>query len=152
MNEQPKIKTIAVNRKAKHEYTIVQAYEAGIALTGTEVKSIRANKLTMGDGYAVIRNFEIWLLNVHINEYTQGNINNHDPMRDRKLLLNKSEIRKIKFRVEEKGFTLVPLSIYLKDGKVKVELGLVQGKKEYDKREAIAKKDFQRSQERKIKF
>ena len=152
MNEQTTIKTIAVNRKARHEYSIVQSYEAGIALTGTEVKSIRANKLTMGDGYAVIRDFEIWLINVHINEYTQGNLNNHDPMRDRKLLLNKSEIRKIKFRVEEKGFTLVPLSIYLKNGKVKIELALAQGKKEYDKREAIAKKDFQRAQERKIKF
>lgn len=152
MNEQVRIANIAQNRKARHEYEIIQTYEAGIVLTGTEVKSVRQNKLNMSDGYAVIRNSEIWLINVHINEYTQGNRNNHDPLRDRKLLLNLSEIRKIRFRVEEKGFTLVPLAFYLKNGRVKVELALARGKKSYDKREAIAKKDFQRSEERKIKY
>jgi SsrA-binding protein len=152
MNEQVRIANIAQNRKARHEYEIIQTYEAGIVLTGTEVKSVRQNKLNMSDGYAVIRNSEIWLINVHINEYTQGNRNNHDPLRDRKLLLNISEIRKIRFRVEEKGFTLVPLAFYLKNGRVKVELALARGKKSYDKREAIAKKDFQRSEERKIKY
>ncbi len=152
MITQEKTKTIALNRKARYEYHIVQTYEAGIALTGTEVKSLRANKLNMSDGYATIRDNGIWLINVHINEYKQGNLNNHDPLRERQLLLNKSEIRKIKFRVFEKGMTLIPLSFYLKNGKVKVEIALAQGKKEYDKREAIAKKDFQRAEERKIKY
>ncbi len=152
MNEQTKISTIAVNRKARYDYAVLQTYEAGIVLTGTEVKSLRQNKLNMTDGYGVIRKGEIWLISVHIPEYTQGNINNHDPWRDKKLLLHKNEIRKIKFRVEEKGLTLVPLSFYLKNGKVKVEIGLAQGKKSYDKREAIAKKDFQRSEDRKVKL
>ncbi len=152
MITQEKTKIIALNRKARYEYHIVQTYEAGIALTGTEVKSLRANKLNMSDGYATIRDNGIWLINVHINEYKQGNLNNHDPLRERQLLLNKSEIRKIKFRVFEKGMTLIPLSFYLKNGKVKVEIALAQGKKEYDKREAIAKKDFQRAEERKIKY
>jgi SsrA-binding protein len=145
-------KNITVNRKASHEYFIIQTFEAGIALVGTEVKSLRQGKANLVDGYAKIENGEMWLVNVNISEYTQGNINNHDPRRDRKLLLNKSEIRKLIGKTKEKGLTLVPLRLYFKNGKVKVELALAKGKKVYDKRHAIAKKDFQREQERRIKY
>lgn len=145
-------KNITVNRKARHDYTILQIYEAGIALQGTEVKSLRAGKANLVDSYGSIKNNEVWLIGAHISEYTQGNINNHIPNRDRKLLLNSSEIRKLIGKTKEKGLTLIPLRLYFKNGKVKVELALVKGKREYDKREAIAKKDFQRDQERKIKY
>jgi SsrA-binding protein len=145
-------KVVTVNRKARHEYTILQTYEAGIVLLGTEVKSIRQGKMNLVDSYAMVDKGEVWLLNAHISEYDQGNINNHDPIRTRKLLLNKSEIRKLIGRTKEKGLTLIPLRVYFKSGKIKLELGLAQGKKVYDKREDIAKRDFQREQERKIKF
>lgn len=145
-------KNITVNRKANHEYLILQTIEAGIALVGTEVKSLRQGKANLVDGYAKIENGEVWLVNVNISEYTQGNINNHDPRRDRKLLLNRSEIRKLIGKTKEKGLTLVPLRLYFKNGKVKVELSLAKGKKVYDKRESIAKRDFQRQQERRIKY
>ena len=145
-------KNITVNRKATHEYFILQTIEAGIALVGTEVKSLRQGKANMVDGYAKIENGEVWLVNVNISEYTQGNINNHDPRRNRKLLLNRSEIRKLIGKTKEKGLTLVPLRLYFKNGKVKVELAISKGKKVYDKRHAIAKKDFQREQERRIKY
>lgn len=145
-------KNITVNRKANHEYHIIQTIEAGIALVGTEVKSLRQGKANLVDGYAKIENGEVWLVNVNISEYTQGNINNHDPRRDRKLLLNRSEIRKLIGKTKEKGLTLVPLRLYFKNGKVKVELALAKGKKVYDKRESIAKRDFQRQQERRIKY
>jgi SsrA-binding protein len=145
-------KNIAVNRKARHEYAILQIFEAGIVLVGTEVKSLRQGKANLVDGYAKIEKGELWLVSVHINEYTQGNINNHDPIRDRKLLLNKSEIRKLIGKTKEKGLTLIPLRLYFKNGKVKVELALAKGKKVYDKRRDIAKKDFQREQERRIKY
>jgi SsrA-binding protein len=145
-------KNITVNRKARHEYTILQSYEAGIVLQGTEVKSLRAGKANLVDSYGTIKNNEVWLIGAHISEYTQGNINNHIPNRDRKLLLNRSEIRKLIGKVKEKGLTLIPLRLYFKNGKVKVELALVKGKREYDKRETIAKRDFQRDQERRIKY
>lgn len=145
-------KNITVNRKASHEYHILQTIEAGIALVGTEVKSLRQGKANLVDGYAKIEKGEVWLVNVNISEYTQGNINNHDPRRDRKLLLNRSEIRKLIGKTKEKGLTLVPLRLYFKNGKVKVELALAKGKKVYDKRESIAKRDFQRQQERRIKY
>lgn len=145
-------KNIAVNRKARHEYHIFNTYEAGIVLQGTEVKSIRQGKANLVDSYAAIKDGEVWLFNAHISNYEQGNINNHDPHRTRKLLLNRSEIRKLIGKTKEKGLTLVPLRIYLKNGRVKVEIALAQGKKAYDKREDIAKKDFQREQERKIKY
>ena len=145
-------KNITVNRKASHEYHILQTIEAGIALVGTEVKSLRQGKANLVDGYAKIEKGEVWLVNVNISEYTQGNINNHDPRRDRKLLLNKNEIRKLIGKTKEKGLTLVPLRLYFKSGKVKVELALAKGKKVYDKRESIAKRDFQRQQERRIKY
>jgi len=145
-------KNIAVNRKARHEYAILQTFEAGIVLVGTEVKSLRQGKANLVDGYAKLEMNEVWLVNVNISEYTQGNINNHDPRRERKLLLNRSEIRKLIGKTKEKGLTLIPLRLYFKNGKVKVELALAKGKKVYDKRRDIAKKDFQREQERRIKY
>ncbi len=152
MAELTEEKVLVSNRKARHEYFLIQTYEAGLVLQGTEVKSLRQGKGNLTDSYASLRDGEIWLLNSQISEYKEGNINNHDPYRERKLLLNKSEIRKIRYKMEEKGMTLVPLSLYLKDGKVKVELALARGKKMYDKRETIAKRDFQRDQERRIKY
>ncbi len=145
-------KNIAVNRKAKHEYHLMQLFEAGIVLTGTEVKSLRDGKANLVDSYAILEKGEVWLNNAHISEYKHGNISNHDPTRSRKLLLNKSEIRKLIGKVKEKGLTLIPLRLYFKKGKVKVELALAKGKKVYDKRESIAKRDMQRDQERKFKY
>lgn len=153
MPENNYIKNIAVNRKARHDYELVQSFEAGIVLTGTEVKALRQNKLNMSDSYASIDRFgEIWLYNIHIGIYDQGNINNHDPLRLRKLLLNKKEIRKLRSKVEEKGHTLVPLKFYFKNGKVKVELGLMRGKKMYDKREDIKRRDAEREMDRRVKL
>lgn len=152
MNKISEEKNITVNRKARHEYHILQTYEAGIVLVGTEVKSLREGKANLVDSYAKIKNGEVWLVSAHISEYRQGNINNHNPTRDRKLLLNKSEIRKLIGKTKEKGLTLIPLRMYFKNGRVKVELALAKGKKSYDKRDAIAKRDFQREQERKIKY
>ncbi len=145
-------KNITVNRKARHEYAIVQTFEAGIALVGTEVKSLRAGKVNLVDSYAQLKNGEVWLVGTNISVYEQGNINNHEPTRTRKLLLNKSEIKKLIGKTKEKGLTLIPLRLYFKNGKVKVELALAKGKKVYDKRQTIAKRDFQRDQERKIKY
>ena len=122
MPDKEQEKNITVNRKARHEYAIIQTYEAGIVLVGTEVKSLRQGKANLVDSYGKLKNGEVWLIGTHINEYTQGNINNHDPIRDRKLLLNKSEIRKLIGGINEKGLTLIPLRLYFKNGKVKVEL------------------------------
>ena len=152
MKEQTEEKNITVNRKARHEYSILQTIEAGIVLVGTEVKALRQGKANLVDSYSKIQNGEIWLVNANISEYTQGNINNHDPRRDRKLLLNKSEIRKLIGKINEKGLTLIPLRLYFKKGKVKVELAVAKGKKVYDKRRDIAKRDFERDQERRIKY
>lgn len=152
MKQQEEEKNIAVNRKARHEYTVLQTFEAGIVLVGTEVKALREGKANLVDSYALIQNNEVWLLSLHISEYKQGNINNHIPTRNRKLLMNRSEIRKLIGKTKEKGLTLVPLRLYFKSGRVKVELALAKGKKVYDKREDIAKRDFQRDQERKIKY
>lgn len=145
-------KNITINRKLRHEYTILQSFEAGIVLQGTEVKSCREGKVSLVDSYAQIKGNEVWLVGVHINPYKHGNINNHDPMRTRKLLLNASEIRKLIGKVKEKGLTLIPYRVYFKRGKVKVELVLAKGKKVYDKREDIRKRDFAREQERRIKY
>jgi len=145
-------KNITVNRKARHEYFIVQSYEVGIVLVGTEVKALRQNNANLTDSYAVIRNGEAWLLNAHIGLYEQGNIENHEPKRERKLLLNKSEIRKLLRATLEKGNTLIPLRLYFSNQRVKVEIGIAKGKKFYDKREEIAKKDAKRDLERKIKY
>ena len=145
-------KNITVNRKARHEYFIVQSFEAGIVLLGTEVKALRNNKANLVDAYAAIKDGEVWLLNSHIGPYEQGNIENHEPKRKRKLLFNKSEIRKLLKAVNEKGNTLIPLRLYFKGSKVKVEIGIAKGKKFYDKREDIAKKDAKRDLERKLKY
>ncbi len=152
MSEQTNEKNISVNRKARYEYAIIQTYEAGIVLQGTEVKALRQGKANLVDSYAAIKENELWLFSAHISPYEQGNINNHEPTRTRKLLLNRSEIRKLIGKTKEKGLTLVPLRLYFKGGKVKVELALAKGKKVYDKREAIAKRDQQRSEERNFKY
>ncbi len=152
MKENAPEKNITVNRKARYEYSIMRTWEAGIVLVGTEIKALRQGKANLVDSYEKVLNGEVWLVNLHISEYTKGNINNHEPKRERKLLLNKSEIRKLIGNTKEKGLTLVPLRLYFKKGKVKVEIALAKGKKVYDKRKDIAKRDFQRDQERKIKY
>ncbi|CBH20783.1 SsrA-binding protein [Acetoanaerobium noterae] len=144
-------KTVATNRKARFNYEIIETYEVGIELKGTEVKSIRAGKVNLGEGYASVDNGEVFLKQVHISPYEQGNIFNVDPLRVRKLLLHKQEIRKLIGETTQKGYSLIPLSMYLKRGKVKVQLALAKGKKNYDKRESLAKKDAQRRMEREIK-
>ncbi len=146
-------KNITVNRKARYDYTILQTLEAGIVLVGTEVKSCRDNKASLVESYARIDNYgEVWLVGAHINTFKQGNQFNHDPIRERKLLLSKKEIRKLDRNVKEKGNTLIPLRLYFYKGKVKVELAVAKGKRSYDKREAIMKKDIQRDAERRIKL
>ena len=146
-----KRKIVSTNRKARHDYFIEETYEAGIALVGTEVKSIRQGKISIKDGYAQVENGEVFLYNVHISPYEQGNIFNRDPLRARKLLLHKNEIRKLIGYVQQKGYALVPLSFYLKDGLVKVELGVGIGKRKYDKRQVLAKKDAERRIEREFR-
>ncbi len=137
-------KIVATNRKARFEYFIEDTMEAGLVLTGTEVKSIRQGKLNIKDSYASIEKGEIFINNLHISPYEQGNIYNVDPLRKRKLLLHKREIRKLMAATAQQGYTLVPLSVYIKDGLVKVELATAKGKKLYDKRDDIAKKDAER--------
>ncbi len=142
---------VANNRKARHDYNILETYEAGIALTGTEIKSVRASKMNIKDGFVQARNGELWLENVNISIYDQGNIFNHDPLRNRKLLLHKKEIRKISSSIQEKGITVVPLKVYLKHGFAKVLIGIAEGKKQYDKRETIKKRDQEREIRRVMK-
>lgn len=139
---------IAQNKKASHDYHIEETYEAGIVLQGTEIKSIRARRVNLKDAYAKIMNGEVFLLNMHISPYEQGNRYNHDPLRTRKLLLHKKEIDKLIGRTKEDGFTLVPLKVYIKNGFAKVLLGVAKGKKKYDKREELKKKAAQREIER----
>lgn len=145
------IKIVSTNRKARHEYFIEETLEAGISLKGTEVKSIRQGKCNIKEGYAQVINGEVFLFNVHISPYEQGNIYNQDPIRTRKLLLHKREINKLTGYITQKGYTLIPLSVYIKDGLVKVEIGVARGKKLYDKREDIAKKDVERKIQRQLK-
>ena len=137
-------KVVASNRRARYEFFIEDSLEVGLVLTGTEVKSIRQGKLTLRESHATIENGEVFINNMHINPYEQGNIQNVDPIRKRKLLLHKRQIRKLQEETQLKGFTLIPLSVYIKDGKVKMELATAKGKKLYDKREDIAKKDSER--------
>lgn len=144
-------KTIAKNKKARHNYFIDQTLEAGIVLAGTEVKSIRAGKISISDSYANIKNGEVFIYNMHISPYEQGNIFNKDPLRERKLLLNRFEINRLIGSIQQKGMTIVPLEVYFKNGRVKVGLGLGKGKKLYDKREDAAKKDAQREMNRRLK-
>ena len=144
-------KLIANNKKAYHDYFILETYEAGIALHGTEVKSLRMGKCSIKEAFIRVENEEVYVYGMHISPYEKGNIFNKDPLRVRKLLLHKSEIRKLLGKTKEKGMTLVPLKVYFKDSLVKVEIGLAKGKKLYDKRQDIAKKDQQREAQRDFK-
>ncbi|MFC1963194.1 SsrA-binding protein SmpB [Chloroflexota bacterium] len=144
------IKTISLNRKARYDYHIESSVEAGLVLTGTEIKSIRAGSVNLRDSYARPENGELWLVNAHISHYTGGNRYNHDPMRWRKLLLHRNEVSELTAAVTRKGITLVPLRMYLKNGIAKVELGFARGKKLYDKRETLARRDVQRQIERAV--
>lgn len=144
-------KQVATNRKAFHDYFLEDTYEAGIALTGTEIKSVRAARVNLRDGFVILRNREAWLVNVHISPYDFGNRENHEPRRERKLLLHRQELRKLQSRVSERGWTIVPLRMYLKDGRAKVEIALVRGKRLYDKKDAIAERDADRELRRVIK-
>jgi SsrA-binding protein len=142
-------KIIASNRRARHDYTIEDVLEAGLVLTGTEVKSLREGRANLSDGFAIISDDEVWLHNVHIPQYIQGTWTNHQPRRIRKLLLHRKEIDKLARAMREQGgLTLVPLSLYFRDGKVKIELGLGRGKRSYDKRQDLAKRDATREIER----
>ena len=141
-------KTIAQNRKAYHDYFVEDRFEAGVELFGTEVKSIRAGTLNLKDSYCVARDGEIYAYSLHISPYEQGNIFNRDPDRPKRLLLHKREIRKLHDLQKQEGYALIPLSVYFKNSRVKVELGLCKGKKTYDKREAVAKRDAKREMDR----
>ncbi len=142
---------VATNRKAYHDYSIQETFEAGISLLGTEVKSLRAGKANLKESYAIIKNNEVFLLGCHISPYSHGNIENHDPLRTRKLLLNRKEIDKLWGNISQKGLTLVPLKIYFKNGKAKIELGLAKGKRQYEKRASIKEKEANREIERHMK-
>lgn len=150
MSQKVEERTVATNRKARHDYFIEETYEAGIALTGTEIKSVRAGRVNLQDGYVRAENGEMWLMNIHISPYHHGGIVNHDPLRRRKLLLHRDEILRLSREVQEKGMTIVPLRMYIKGNRAKVELGLARGKKLYDKREAIARRDAERQMQRAI--
>ncbi|HEX6327557.1 MAG TPA: SsrA-binding protein SmpB [Jiangellaceae bacterium] len=141
-------KLIAQNRKARHNYDIEDTYEAGLVLTGTEVKSLRAGRASLVDGYAEVRDGEVWLRNVHIPEYDQGSWTNHEPRRSRKLLMRRDEISRLIGKTRERGLTLIPLSLYFKDGYAKVEIALAKGKKTHDKRQALVEKQAKREAER----
>lgn len=145
------IKVVTENRKARHDYFIEEVIEAGIVLQGTEVKSLRAGRVNLKDSYATIDNGEVFLHNAHISEYEYGNRNNHDPLRSRKLLLHREEIQKLIGRTRDKGYTLIPLKIYFRNGKAKVELALAKGKRQYDKRQAIAERDARRKIDQTLK-
>ncbi len=145
------IRIVSRNRKARHDYAISDTFEAGVVLQGTEVKSLRAGRVSMGDAYARIKDGEVWLEHCHIDEYLQGNRYNHEPLRRRKLLLHRREIHRLGIKTNERGFTLVPLSIYFKRGRAKVELGLAKGKKTYDRREDIKQRDVKRQLAREMR-
>ena len=138
------VKVVATNRKARHDYLIEDTFEAGIVLTGSEIKSIRAGQVNLRDGYAALRDGELWLLNAHIAPYHQASYENHEPRRERKLLMHRREINRLTGKLQEKGLTLVPLQIYLKNSRAKVELGLARGKKLYDKRQSMRERDDHR--------
>ena len=146
-----KQRPLAQNKKARHDYNILETVEAGIVLTGTEIKSVREGRVTLKDGFAQIKNDEAWLENVHISVYTAGNRFNHDPLRRRKLLLHKKQIVQLGQKTSAKGVTLVPLKVYLKNGFAKVLIGVATGKHEYDKRETIKRRDQEREIQRTLK-
>jgi SsrA-binding protein len=145
------VKLIAENRKARHEYQLLERWEAGLVLTGTEVKSLRQGGASLQQAYADVREGEVWLVGAHIAEYGQGNVHNHDPDRERKLLMHRKEIESLYGKVRERGLTLVPTRMYFKDGRAKVELALARGKEQRDKRRDIAKRDADRQIERALK-
>ena len=145
------IKIIAKNKRATFDYHILETFEAGLVLTGTEIKSIRANQVSLRRSYVQQRNGELWLVEAHIAPYVHGNIQNHDPVRPRKLLLHSREIGKIIDQIQQKSLTIVPTKLYLKNGRAKVEIALAQGKKKHDKRQDLAKKDDQRRVERALR-
>ena len=144
-------KQIAANRKARHEYFVEETYECGLALHGTEVKSMRQGRVNLKEAFCQVKNGEMWVIGMHISPYEQGNIFNVDPLRDKKLLMHKSEIRKLASQVQRQGYTLIPLRIYLKDGRMKLELGLCKGKKLHDKRDDAADRAAKRDIERAMK-
>jgi SsrA-binding protein len=144
-------KIIARNRRARHDYHILDELEAGLVLTGTEVKSLRAGRATLTDGFAELRDGELWLMGVHIPEYTLGTWTNHEPRRPRKLLLHRREIDRLASQISEQGLTIVPLALYFRDGRVKVELALARGKRAYDKRQDLARRDAAREVERALR-
>jgi SsrA-binding protein len=146
--EKGPIKIVAENRKARHDYTIVDQYEAGLVLTGTEVQSLRLGKANLKDSYAKVKDGEVWLYQMHISPYPFAYYNNHDPLRVRKLLLHKREILRLYAKANEQGHTLVPLKLYFKAGKAKITLALAKGKREFDKREALRERDYKREVER----
>jgi SsrA-binding protein len=149
------IKVIVTNRKAWHDYEITGNVEAGLVLLGSETKSLREGKANIGDAYARVKKGEVWIIGMHISPYKQAAFENHDPLRDRKALLRKPEIKKLFRRIEEKGVTLIPLKLYFKNNWAKVELGIARGKRKYDKKEAIARRDAQRDlqrEQKKFKF
>jgi SsrA-binding protein len=148
MKEQQGVKIVAQNRKARHDYTIEESYEAGMVLRGTEVKALRDGRVNIKDGYARIKNGELFLMDVHISPYAFGNRFNHDPLRPRKLLMHGREIHRLLGKVREKGFALIPLSIYFSHGKAKVSLALAKGKKLYDKRQALKDKEMAKEVQR----
>ncbi len=149
--EKKGIKVMAQNRKARHDYDVEECYEAGIELAGTEVKSIRAGTLNLKDAYCSVRNGELFVLGMHISPYEKGNIFNRDPLRERRLLMHRREIRKLHALVQRDGYTLVPLRVYFKDARVKVEVGVCRGRKLYDKRAASAQRDAKREMDRHLK-
>ena len=149
--KQEAMKLVANNKKAYHDYFIDEKYEAGLVLHGTEVKSLRLGKCSVKEAFVRIENSEVWIYGMHISPYEKGNIFNRDPLRPKKLLMHKDEIRKLTGKISEKGFTIVPLQVYFKDGRAKIEIGLARGKKLYDKRQDIAKKDQRREMEKEFK-
>lgn len=151
MKEDDNVKVVVRNRRARHDYYIEETIEAGIALIGSEVKSLRMGRASLQDSYAEIVGNEVILRNAHIDQYEPAARFNHDPLRPRRLLLHKSEIRRLASKVSQKGYTLIPLSIYFRDGKAKVELAVARGRKTYDKREAIKQRDIQRESERVVR-
>ena len=144
-------KVVVTNRKARYEYEIIDSVEAGLVLVGSEVKSIRSARVNLSDAYARVIKGEIWVIGMHISPYMEATSQNHDPLRERKLLLHRNEIKKLSRRVQEKGFTLIPLRIYFKNNKAKLELGVARGKRQYDKKVSIAQKDAKREMEREQK-
>lgn len=147
----PRIRRVTVNRKARHDYEVLETVEAGIVLTGTEIKAIREGRINLREAFARVERGEMWLFNCHISPYSRGSVHNHEPTRPRKLLLHRDQIASLAGKSEQKGYTLVPLSLYIRDHLAKVELGLCRGRRLYDKRQVIARREDEREMERAVK-